>query len=277
MTGFSKEWLALREAADHRARDPHLRDAVASHLASRAHVAIVDLASGAGSNLRALAPVIAARQSWRLVDHDPTLLAAARETLGDWADSRDQSGTRFEKNGRQIDVAFQSVDLASAPGDALDGEIDLVTAAAFFDLVSSDWISSFCDALARRRLPLYAALTYSGEEVWTPAHPADAAALAAFHAHQARDKGFGGGAGPRAGAAVEERLRSRGYRVATAYSPWRLGEAEGALIAALADGAASAIAETNLLDPALVEDWRQARRRAIACEIGHVDLFAIPG
>ena len=137
MSGFAADWLALREAADHRARDPRLRDAVAAHLAGRAHVAIVDLACGAGSNLRALAPFIAADQSWRLVDHDDRLLAAARERIGDWAD-RQEPAERAFCQGRTADRCFirRRRSGAHVRNEALDGDIDLVTAAAFFDLVS---------------------------------------------------------------------------------------------------------------------------------------------
>ncbi|WP_330082977.1 SAM-dependent methyltransferase [Methylocystis iwaonis] len=263
MSGFSKEWLSLREVADHRARDPGLREVVVAHLAGREHVRIVDLASGSGSNLRGLSPFIAARQSWRLVDNDPFLLAVVQETLA-----------QFRQHEAEIDVALQLLDLAAAPHAALEGEIDLVTASAFFDLVSEDWIERFCTELARRRLPLYAVLTYSGEEIWKPEHPTDAAAHAAFHAHQARDKGFGPAAGPRAAALLEEQLKSFGYRVSTAYSPWRLEDNDADLIAALADGAARAIEETGCVAAEIVEDWRRARRQAISCEIGHIDLFA---
>jgi hypothetical protein len=276
MNAFAADWLALREAADHRARDPRLRDAVAAHLAGRAHAAIVDLASGAGSNLRALAPFIAADQSWRLVDNDATLLAAARERIGAWADRQEPPDDAFFKGGRRIDVSFAFVDLARNPEQALDGDIDLVSAAAFFDLVSQQWIERFCGAIAARRLPLYAVLTYTGAEVWTPPHPADPDALAAFHAHQGGDKGFGPAAGPTAAPLLATALRRYGYQVSTAQSPWRLGREDKALIEATADGAAAAIAETGRLDWAIVEDWRLSRRRAVACEISHIDLFAIP-
>jgi SAM-dependent methyltransferase len=254
--------------ADHRARDPDLRDAVAAHLTGRAHVRIVDLACGTGSNLRALAPAIAARQSWRLVDHDAHLLDAARMALASW----NGPGVR-----RRIDVSFIEADLTAFPCPALAENADLVTAAAFFDLVSERWIARFCEELARKGQALYAALTYGGQEVWSPPHPADAAALAAFHAHQTRDKGFGPAAGPNAAAALTQRLEAFGYRVSTAYSPWRLDKSDAALIEALADGAAKAVAETETLEVEDVERWRLARRRATACDIGHVDLFARPG
>lgn len=277
MSAFAADWLALREAADHRARDQRLRDAVAVRLAGRAPAAIVDLASGAGSNLRALSPFIAVDQRWSLVDHDAGLLAAARERIGAWADRQEPPNGAFFKGGRRIEVSFSLADLARSPEQALDGEIDLVSAAAFFDLVSQQWIERFCAALAARRLPLYAVLTYSGAETWTPPHPADADAFAAFHAHQGGDKGFGPAAGPNASSLLATALRAHGYSVSTAPSPWRLGREDRPLIEALADGAAAAIAETGRLDPVTVEDWRLSRRRALACDISHIDLLAVPG
>jgi len=49
-----------------------------------------------------------------------------------------------------------------------------------------------------------------------------------------------------------------------------------ALIEALADGAAEAVAETGALDAAAVEAWRLSRRAAATAEVGHVDLLALP-
>ncbi len=274
MTGFEAQWLALREGADRRARDNGVRDAAAAHFAQRDEMKIVDLACGAGSNTRALAPYLCARQSWRLVDHDAALLDSACTALTHWTDAVEGGKPlTLRKNDLRLEIAFEQLDLNADLSRALDGA-DLVSAAAFFDLVSPEWIEVFCAELARRRLPLYAALSYDGRENWTPPHEADAAMLAAFHLHQARDKGFGPAAGPRAGAILQETLERHGYAVRVGSSPWRLGEGDAELIAALADGAAEAVAQTGLLGDATIADWRAARRKASGCEIGHVDIFA---
>ncbi|MBL8587525.1 MAG: class I SAM-dependent methyltransferase [Methylobacteriaceae bacterium] len=276
--GFSADWLALREPADHAARDAGLAAAAAATLAEKRTPHIVDLGCGAGSNLRGFAPALGPRQRWTLVDYDPRLLAAAREALTRWADRAvvEPDGLRLEKAGKLIDVAFRQADLAADPAAPLAGEVDLVTAAALFDLVSQEWLERFADALATRRLPLYTVLIYDGIERWSPPYAADAAALAAFHAHQATDKGFGLALGPQAAPAFDAALARRGYRVRRARSPWRLTAADAPLIRELADGAARAIAETGRLPAADVESWRIARRAASACEIGHEDLLATP-
>lgn len=277
MTGFSAEWLALREPFDHRARNAQLREAVTAHFAQRDQIAIVDLACGAGSNLRGLAPYLPLRQTWRLVDHDPCLLAAAKDALIAWADALECSDPLILLKGdRRVEVVFAGIDLVAAPGSVLDYGADLVTSAAFFDLVSSAWIRAFCAELARRKQPLYAILTYSGEEVWLPPHPDDVTILSAFHQHQGRDKGFGPAAGPRGALLLREALEAQGYRVAAEPSPWRLTAADYLLVEALADGIAAAAAETGSAPAAMVANWRDARRRATGCEIGHSDLFAIP-
>ena len=277
MTGFSADWLRLREPADHAARNRKLLRLLEARFAEREHVTILDLACGAGSNLRGQALSLPARQSWRLVDHDQELLDAARAELIAWADRVEcEQPLTLLKAGRRLEIEFLRTDLSRFDERLLTPELDLVTAAAFFDLVSASWIEAFCATLAERGLPLYAVLSYDGDERWAPAHHADDAMLAAFCRHQSRDKGFGPAAGPRAVASLRATLETRGYLVETGFSPWRLGPSEQALIRELADGSATAVLETALVPADVVEAWRAARRAATACEIGHVDLLARP-
>ena len=78
---FSAEWLALREMADHRARDPGLLAKLAEWAHPRGDLTIADLGCGTGSNARAMIPHLAGTQHWRLIDNDGTLLGLAKERL----------------------------------------------------------------------------------------------------------------------------------------------------------------------------------------------------
>ncbi len=103
----------------------------------------------------------------------------------------------------------------------------------------------------------------------------DAAVLAAFHADQRRDKGLGPALGPDAHAHLADRLSKLGYEVFEGSSDWKLKQpADAALIAALADGSAAAVAEAVGADRA--DDWRAARVTAHRVTIGHRDLLALP-
>ena len=48
MSGFSADWLVLREPFDARARDPAVLDAVTASLKAYRSIRIVDLACGTG-------------------------------------------------------------------------------------------------------------------------------------------------------------------------------------------------------------------------------------
>ena len=276
MTGFSAEWLALREPADQKARNPHVLAACAGHFEARDSLRITDLGCGTGSSLRALAPHLSPRQFWRLVDHDPALLAAARVALVGWADAAQDNGPGLllEKQGRTLQVEFCEADLAGDVDRLLNDVTDLVTAAALFDLCSPAWIKRFLARLALQKAALCTVLTYNGEEKWTPPHPGDATMLTAFIAHQQTDKGFGPASGPDAPACLIEGLRAHHYGIVIGDSPWQLGAGEAGLIMALADGSAAAVAQTGRVAGDVVEDWRLSRRQAKTCEIGHTDLFA---
>ena len=280
MTGFSAQWLALREPADHRARDASLRDQVVHDLTPLARVRpgpikIVDLGCGSGSNLRALAPHMPASQHWTLVDYDPALLSAAKTALVQWADQMvsDQDMLVLLKNGKHISVKFLCEDLSSNLEAVLALPTDLLTAAAFFDLVAEHWLERFCGLL---RSPMYTVLTYNGQEIWHPPEPMDAAMLKAFHAHQQTDKGFGAAAGPNAAGIIETLLKARGFAVSSAQSPWKLAAADRNLIEQLAIGSAGAVLETKQVSAEEVSAWRQSRSVAQTCEIGHTDLYARP-
>jgi hypothetical protein len=278
MSSFDPQWLSLREPADRRSRAPGPRDACAGHFSGRERITILDLGAGTGSNLRASWDHLPARQDWRLVDHDPALLEAARRTLSAWAAAPRPDGERlaFARSGKVLTVSFERADLRTEIERLIARRPDLVTAAAFFDLVSRAWIDRFVDALADARLPLYAVLTYDGNTRWEPGHPADAEVNAAFHEHQTRDKGFGPAAGPQAAQALSAALRARGYAVETGDSPWRLTRDDSGLIQALADGIEQAVGETGRVPPGALAAWREAHRRPVRSEIGHVDLFARP-
>jgi hypothetical protein len=274
---FSPEWLALREPVDHRSIAKDLRAQVAAHLSGALPARIMDMGCGSGSNLRALADHLGPEQRWTLVDWDEDLLAHARHALSAWGEgAQDHDGALvIHRGARRIEVTFERADLARDVAQALARPLDLVTAAAFFDLVSESWMAGFAAALAARKTPLYTTLTYNGVERWSPMHVADEAMLQAFHAHQHSDKGFGPAAGPDAANALAACLSRNGFEVAQSPSPWTMDRADARLMTELAQGAAGAVRETGRVGEGDVSSWLDARRNATGCEIGHTDIFAV--
>lgn len=263
---FSADWLALREPADHASVNALVRDALRRHFADQTAVAIVDLGSGAGSNLRGLSPVLGTRQSWTLVDYDAHLLAVAKAR----AEAAPPAGV--------ASLAFREADLSSGNFTPIVAGADLVTAAALFDLVSPAVIDRLADAVAARAQVFATVLTYDGVAAFLPPHPADGAMREVFNRHQGGDKGFGPAAGPNATAALAAAFTRHGYRIVRGKSPWVLDGAFDPLRRELERGWAAAVLETGSVPKETVEDWlahRSAAADAVTI-IGHEDILALP-
>lgn len=272
---FSPDWLALREAADHRARSVPLVERLRADWRARGWTRIVDLGSGTGSNLRYLAPRLPGPQQWTLVDHDAELLARAGAA------------------GTAVEVRCVHGDLTEA-GLRAAAQADLVTCSALLDLVTEDWLGRLARACRAAGCGAYLALTYDGVMQWSAAEsgddgpggagdPGDAAIREAVNAHQRRDRGPATALGPAAAAAAAARFRAVGYRTWRLPSPWRLGPGDRALALALIDGWEDAALDLSPPPAAArrIRAWAQRRRQTAAAgrfelTVGHQDLLALP-
>jgi hypothetical protein len=265
MSGFSADWLALREPHDVRARNPAVLDAVIASLKAFRSIRIVDLACGTGSTLRALSPRIAGQQNWRLCDNDLGLLARASATT----------------KPAGVTVTTMPLDLNRDLEAVLDGPVDLITTSALLDLVSEPWLERLAVEIVARSIPLYAALSYDGRIELSPTDPLDAAIIATVNAHQRTDKGFGPALGPTAASAAIARFEVLGYSVVHGKSDWVIGSQDREFQLEILGGWASAARDMGDLPLANTVEWLTRRRDAVAAgrssiRIGHVDFFAAP-
>jgi hypothetical protein len=265
MSGFSAEWLALRESHDLRARNPIVLDVVAASFKSLDAISVVDLACGAGSTVRALSSHLPARQRWDLVDNDQRLLTLA-------CDGKSTGDVRLNAIPLDLSGNFEGV---------LDGTKDVITMSALLDLVSENWLDRFTRHAATRALPVYAALTYDGRIELSPADPLDGAVTSAVNAHQRTDKGFGPALGPSAATAAISWFGALGYSVVHGSSDWVIGTADQEIQLELLAGWATAASEIEALPRRDVDNWLIRRKDAVSARastmrVGHVDFFAIP-
>lgn len=282
--GFSADWLALREPADHRSRSAQMLADLAKRVEGRDVLRVTDLGCGTGSNLRATAPALNARQEWTLVDYDFALLEQAARSLTDWADEAKAIGDDLVliKDGRNIGVKFRIADLNKELEQVISGPVDIVTASALFDLISEAWMRRFITALKSTPAIFYTVLTYNGEDDFLPAHPFDWGIINAFKIHQKRDKGFGPAEGPLAAATLARLLKEAGYAVETADTPWVLKPSDIALKTELLKGLHGAAMETGLVSDNGANDWLFWRtsmgdQKGSRMKTGHTDILAVKG
>lgn len=301
MGDFSADWLALREAADDRARSRELAEALARWAGETPRLgplSLLDLGAGSGSNLRYLAPLLGARQQWLCVDQDPELLAALLERTASWAGARglvptaSAEGLTITGPGISWTVAIRGLDLAKGAA-ALPMEAGtLVVASALMDLVSEPWLRDLVGTCQRHVSPLLAALSYDGRVSLEPPEPLDGLVIALVNGHQGRDKGFGPALGPSATRTLPRLGRSLGCEIQTAQSDWELDPAatkiQEALMSGWAEAAREQIREATRasgddIEPRMrsLDRWLDARLGHVAAgrsrlRVGHQDLLLLP-
>jgi hypothetical protein len=254
VSGFSAEWLALREPADAVARS----ETVVAYVARPFQGRLVDLGGGTGANVRYLSTRLPAPQRWTIVDDDAALLGRAPAGV-----------TRHQADLNQV-----------VDDDDLFRECGLVTASALLDLVSERWLSRLIARCSLVRAAVLFALTYDGQTVCRPAELEDDEVTRLVNEHQRRDKGFGAALGPAAAAYAVELLTTAGYEVKHERSDWHLGPTDAELQRQLIDGWAKAASDMRSERAATYADWRRRRlahvdARGSRIVVGHVDVAGI--
>lgn len=272
MSGFSADWLALREPVDAAARCANLQtvvlDALRRSRSASGGIDVVDIGAGSGANLRYVAPVIEGAQRWLLVDNDAALLVAATQQLQSWGTPDCQVQTLT------LDLATQ---LARLPLPAHC----LLTASALLDLVSGAWLRELMRRAAAAGAFVWFALTYDGRIECCPSEPEDAEVRGLVNRHQLRDKGFGAALGPGAAQRVEQLLTALGYQVHSGRSDWHITPDKLELQQSLVEGWCLAATQIEPHRAAMLRSWLARRRVHIAAgrselRVGHVDIVGLP-
>lgn len=269
MTGFSGDWLDLREPVDAASRNPELNAELLAWRQKRDRLSVLDLGSGTGANLRYLAPLLGGEQHWWLVDHDPALMARGDERLRPWLAERKPN---LSSEWRRLDLVHDWERLVLP-------DVHLVTASALIDLVSATWLEKLARRCHEWRAAAFVTLSYDGHIAWEPAMKGDERVRERVNRHQRTDKGFGLALGPDATASLATQLRQLGYRVMLRPSPWRLGPEHAALQTALLEGWGEAARQLDPESTSWLDDWSACRHRLIEqgnsrLYVGHWDLLA---
>jgi len=277
-TTFDSAWLALREPADHLARNRGLLaevltwaereyccpDALSGHHAPPLLVA--DLGTGTGSNARYLVPAMTLPQRWVLMDQDEHLLALASERL------------------EYLDVPLET-HACHLSAERIAGQIPegtrLVTASALIDLMSANWLDALAAAVSRTGAGVFIVLSYAGHFELSPADQDDNWVRDTVNNHQHSDKGAGAALGPEATAYLKEQLETCHYQVSVASSPWQLTPDDSALQRALLEGWRQAVRQQAPAERQRAKRWfdlrlKQAEEQRLSIRVDHEDLFARP-
>ncbi|MFB6101619.1 MAG: class I SAM-dependent methyltransferase [Haloplanus sp.] len=216
MSHADARYLESKRTVDDRALDRRVRDRLLAELPDAPRV--LEAGAGTGATVSRLLDWGVTAGHYRGVDRDAGVLDHARTRRAADCDA-DPTDDGFRVG--DLTVTFEQGDaLAAFAGE----RADLVVAQAFLDLVS---IPAALDAFAGALGPdglLYAPITFDGETVFQPDHPADEAVTAAYH--EAIDAAPGRDA--HAGRHLLDRCRARdGDLLAVAASDWVVHPRDG--------------------------------------------------
>ena len=266
----SREWLALREAADAAARANDLVEHLKRQLPGAGRQVIHDLGCGTGAMARWLAPLLSGPQHWILHDLDADLLAVAEsEPPGPAAD------------GAAVTIETRQSDISRLGPSELAGTT-LITASALLDILTEQELLALIATCAGARCPILLTLSVVGRVDLTPAEPLDRRIAAAFDAHQRRFTERGRLLGPDAVGVTVQQLSQSQTEVLVRPSPWRLGHSEAELTAEWLSGWVGAACEQEVelateVGPYVRRRLAQAAARALRVTVDHADLLISPG
>ena len=284
--GFSEQWLALREPADHAARSTTLGSKLAGWAKQHESLNIVELGAGTGSNLRYLMPQLGQNQHWVLIDNDADLLNRLPEILHPWAKKNAASITAnknellIEHENYSATVTVRLLNLAEQLDKLPMHNVDLLTASALLDLTSASWLDQLANLVAEHQCSCLFVLNYDGNIHWQPKLDSDNTIKELLNLHQLKNKGFGHALGPEAGAYFAGVLEQLGRSIDTDDSNWSISEQSQALQQAIVDGWATAALEQNNAQSEIIDDWHGRRRKIIESAessliVGHVDVLSL--
>jgi len=259
------------------------------HLDAKGRPRFLDLGAGTGSLTRWLGHFVGRAHAWVLADADAELMSRAFDTM---LDAADEIGWRATWPQRKVlllhppEGAWRIEGILTNLADAPDGlpleNVDAVTCSALCDLVSEGWMVRLAAALARRRLPFYAALNVSGRDRFMPPCPGDALVARGFARDQRRAKGFGGMAlGMAATETIARVFAGHGYRVLRGASPWVIPRQAREMAMDLALGHAEAALRQERRGSAQIRAWAETRADQadwgqLSVRVEHQDILCLP-
>ncbi len=213
-TGYTIEWLRLRQIYDERSRNPHLVAKVNQIIHSRSHIHIADLGAGIGSNFFFWVNKIQIPFLWDWIEVDPRFVGYANE---------------FEiavpQNGHLeiINSNFEKyLDHYPIP--------NLIMANALLDVLNATQLTFLFKYCLTYQVPLYASINYL-QTIFIPAYPLDALYLELYDKHMIRRQESGYAIGPKIHRLIES-LKPK-IPILAADSVWNLSSGDEKIMARL--------------------------------------------
>ena len=224
-TGFNTDWLNERFRFDNTARSTIVENELFSHLSNKNKLKIVDIGSGSGSSCVYLMKKLPQDQDWTFVELNPNLAKASLIRLerialdNNWEAHRSQNTLIIQTPDKNINIKVIHASFLELDSFLDLSAVDLVTAAAVFDLLSVKMLHDFLGKLLTHKVALLATINYAGM-AFQPAEVADIYFAHLYGQHMLRPRDFGQSTGPNCSRLMMDFHQKKGINAICEPSNW---------------------------------------------------------
>ena len=282
---FQVEWLEERFSFDTKARNKIIEQACITHFKDKERLNILDIGAGTGSNFQHLWNRFPQHQNWIFVELNPELAQVAKEKCIQLA--KKQGFSIAEENKRlvfQKEKQYRSIQILNQSflelHQFLDlDKVDLITAGAVFDLLSSTMLDQFLNQLLEHQIALLATINYTGMH-FQHSSTTDQQFIQLYEAHMCRQQDFGRAIGPKFPEYLKAFSNAKSIPLLMGSSHWIIGPTDHKMHRFLLDYMEKGIGETltDTKQKLSFQNWLTSKRNTLQqgqleLQVSHQDAF----
>ena len=284
-TGFDTSWLNLRFQYDNAARNQKVEQTFLDYFRGKKKITIVDIGSGTGANCLYFFEKLEQDQQWFLIEKDDHLLESTFIRLSAYAESKGYS-FQIEKKSLRINIRSKKINIhiindsffkLSQMVDLI--KVDVVMAAAVFDLLSKDQFITIADKIFLHKIDLLTTMNYSNMH-FLPGRDLDDKFIDLYESHMSRPQQFGKGMGKSCSFFMETYFSDKKYHFIKGNSSWKIDceafEMHNFLLGFMGKSIGELTkksADKKLLDQWFSEKKSLSQKQLLSIEVGHLDYF----
>ena len=287
-TGFDTNWLDERFSFDNKARNLNVEKTCFSHLNKKNNLKLIDIGSGSGSSCVYLMKKLPQNQKWTFIELNPNLAKASLIRLekvaldNNWLAHRSQNMLIIEAPKKTIQIKVINASFLELDTLLDLSKVDLVTAAAVFDLLSKKMLQDFLNLLLANKVALLATINYAGM-AFHPAEVADIHFANLYGKHMLRPRDFGQSTGPNCSRVMMNFYQKKGIAAICGASNWLVRPTDKKMHHFLLQYFNDAIPEmlTEEIEQVEFKQWMNKKNELLKSgklqmEVFHFDIFAKP-
>ena len=249
------------------------------HCRDKTSLKIVDLGAGTGANCIYFAERLTTSQKWILIEQDSKLCREAHQRISThfqqngWSCVEDDARVFARKGGRQVHVEIINQSFFDLESIITPQKVDLVMAAAVFDLLQEEEFRQLANAIFNCAPALFTTMNYTTMK-FIPEAENDDYYIRLYEAHMQRNGGMGADCTQQ----MHDVFLEMDLQIELGKSQWQLVPTASRMhyfLLGFMEEAIGEMLENSATEQAALKNWLATKRNhpALSVEVNHFDLL----